>query len=190
LLRPPGEAASSIPLLTLAAGTATSAALEGQVECAPLLKWPNDLHYDGVKVGGILTEAHANSDRVTSVVVGIGINLLQDPKDFPPDFQATSVAAATERRPHRAELAARILDELEAGYRNWLRSGFGPVIDAWKRRSSTLGRKVSVRQNGILVEGRAADLADDGSLVVRTQAGTVSVHAGEVTEIGVRECSS
>ncbi len=190
----PGGAAA--PHLTLAAGVAAATALEQIAGRAPTLKWPNDLAYDGRKVGGILTEARAISGQIQTVVVGIGVNLLQRPEDFPAGLRpaATSVAAATGRQVDKAELAARILDELDAGHRLLGRDGFAPVAEAWKRRSSTLGKSVRVMQGGkggggAPVEGVAKDLAADGSLVIETPAGSVRVHAGEVEEIGRTECS-
>ncbi|MFQ5911719.1 MAG: biotin--[acetyl-CoA-carboxylase] ligase [Nitrospinota bacterium] len=191
LLRPAKRGPSPFPL-TLVAGVAVATALERQVGRPPRLKWPNDLRYEGLKVGGILTEARANPDRVTSVVVGIGINLSQLPEHFPPDLRqtATSVAVATGRRPDRAELAAKVLDELDAGYRLWLQRGLGPVAEAWRRMASTLGRKVRAVKNGIALEGLAEDLAEDGSLVIQTPAGPARIQSGEVTEVELTECSS
>ncbi len=185
LLRP-SEEASSVPLLTLVAGVAVSTALERQVGRAPKLKWPNDLEYDNLKVGGILTEALANPERITSVVVGIGINLLQRPEDFPPEIRqtATSVAAATGQTPNRAELAAKVLDELDAEYRRWLQDGFGPAAEAWQRMESTLGKRVRAVQDRLAVEGLAKAIAVDGSLVIETPSGIARIRAGEVTEIG------
>ncbi|HJM43278.1 MAG TPA: biotin--[acetyl-CoA-carboxylase] ligase [Nitrospinota bacterium] len=178
------------PHFTLAAGVAAATALEQVAGRAPTLKWPNDLAYDGRKVGGILTEARAVSEQIQTVVVGIGVNLLQRPEDFPGGLRpaATSVAAATGRWVGKAELAARILDELDAGHRLLGRDGFAPVAEAWKQRSSTLGKRVRVMRGDVPVEGVAKDLAADGSLVIETLAGSVRVHAGEVKEIGRTEC--
>ncbi|MFQ5691530.1 MAG: biotin--[acetyl-CoA-carboxylase] ligase, partial [Nitrospinota bacterium] len=179
-------------LLTLVAGVAAAAALERLPGRAPRLKWPNDLRYDGRKAGGILTEARAAPDGISLAVVGIGVNLFQQPEDFPPDIRrtATSVAAATGRRVDRAEAAAAVLDELDAGYRRWLREGFGPVARAWRERASTLGKRVRIIRDGAEVEGRAGDLAEDGALLVETASGTVRVQAGEVAELEETECSS
>ncbi|MBI2880792.1 MAG: biotin--[acetyl-CoA-carboxylase] ligase [Candidatus Tectomicrobia bacterium] len=191
LLRPP-ESASSPALLTLVAGVAVAEALEREAGRGPRLKWPNDLLYGGLKVGGILTEARAGRGRAVTAVVGIGVNVLQRPEDFPPEIRltATSVAAATGRRPERAALAAGILDALDAGYRDWLRHGFGRAAEAWRRKTSTLGKRVRFVQGGLPVEGWARDLAEDGSLVVETPSGVTRIRSGEVTEIKVAECSS
>ena len=41
------------------------------------IKWPNDIYHHNDKVGGILIENTINGSRVTSSVVGIGININQ-----------------------------------------------------------------------------------------------------------------
>lgn len=50
----------------------------------PQIKWPNDLVLGGRKLAGILTEMslEGESGHVSHVVVGIGINVHQQPEDF------------------------------------------------------------------------------------------------------------
>ncbi|MEK7363013.1 MAG: hypothetical protein AAB016_03485, partial [candidate division NC10 bacterium] len=55
-------------------------------------------------------------------------------------------------------------------YRRWMAEGFGPVREAWRRGSATLGRRVAV---GDGVQGVAEDLAEDGALLLRTDSGAL-----------------
>ncbi len=57
------------PLAFLAAGLAMAETLE-QIGVSTQLKWPNDLLWEGKKVGGLLVE-----ERGGAMVVGIGLNL-------------------------------------------------------------------------------------------------------------------
>ena len=60
------------------------------------IKWPNDLVLHGKKLAGLLTETVlTGSGRVDHVVIGLGVNLRQQPSDFSPDVAqiATSLAA-------------------------------------------------------------------------------------------------
>ncbi len=41
----------------------------------PVIKWPNDIHVDGLKICGILVENVFSGDRVISSVVGLGLNV-------------------------------------------------------------------------------------------------------------------
>ena len=63
------------PLITLLAGLAVRDAVLEETGLAPDLRWPNDLLMAGKKFCGILTEMHAETDRVHFVVVGIGVDV-------------------------------------------------------------------------------------------------------------------
>ncbi|MFZ0636699.1 MAG: biotin--[acetyl-CoA-carboxylase] ligase, partial [Candidatus Acidiferrales bacterium] len=78
-------------LLTLVAGLAARDAVAEELDSAPDIRWPNDLLVGGRKFCGILTEMHAEPDRVHYAVVGIGINVNQTriPADLAPN--ATSL---------------------------------------------------------------------------------------------------
>ena len=42
------------------------------------IKWPNDIYYHDAKLGGILIENSINGSRISSSVVGIGLNVNQE----------------------------------------------------------------------------------------------------------------
>src|SRR6266849_9712660 len=90
LLRP-NLAPVQAPLLTMMAGLSAHAAVEAVTGLAVDLKWPNDLMVRGKKVGGILTEMHAEPNQIRFVIVGIGLNVNQE--KFPGELanRATSL---------------------------------------------------------------------------------------------------
>src|SRR6267143_1923097 len=78
------------PLLTMMAGLSAHTAIQTQTGLAVDLKWPNDLLVGGKKVGGILTEMHAEPAQVRFVIVGIGLNVNQE--KFPAELAATATS--------------------------------------------------------------------------------------------------
>src|SRR5947207_7562160 len=94
LLLRPKLAPVQAPLLTMMAGLAAHAAIQAQTGAAVDLKWPNDLLIEGKKVGGILTEMHAEPSQIQFVIVGIGLNVNQE--KFPGELSgiATSLRVA------------------------------------------------------------------------------------------------
>src|SRR5262249_26739269 len=78
LLLRPRLAPVQAPLLTMMAGLSARTAIQSATELSPDVKWPNDLMVRGKKVGGILTEMHAEPSQVRFVIVGIGINVNQE----------------------------------------------------------------------------------------------------------------
>src|SRR5699024_10032854 len=54
----------------------------------PQIKWPNDILINNKKVSGILTEMQAEQDKVSYVIIGIGINVNQKLSSYPKDLQS------------------------------------------------------------------------------------------------------
>lgn len=172
LLRPvPTEPA----LFSLLAGVAVCRALDELGAPGGGLKWPNDVWYDGRKVAGIL--AHAVPD---SLVVGIGVNVSQEPGDLPDELADTAISLGIAgHRVDRLALLVAVNAELERVADPASRPA---ALDEWRRRAVMLDREVEIREAGRpAFRGHAMALADDGALVVRTAYGQQRILAGEVS---------
>ena len=174
---PPQRAAE----LTLVASVAVCEAVR-QAGVAATIKWPNDVIVNGRKVAGILTEMAAEVDRVQWVVLGVGVNLNIAAEDLPDDLReiATSIAAERGEPVPRALFTAALLGGLEEWLDRYEDEGFGPVRDAWRSLSGTLGREVRVSMAGGEISGIAEDIDESGALLVRGAAGLTRVVAGDV----------
>ena len=181
VLRPEALPPVRAPELTLAASLAVCDALrQAGVPCG--IKWPNDVLAGGRKIAGILTEMEAEPDRVHWVVVGVGVNVNARPEDFPPELrgEATSILIERGQPAPRALFLAALLSGLEAWYDVHEEQGFEPIREAWRARSVTLGREVSVKTDGEDVVGLAEDIDGQGALLVRTPRGVKRIFSGEV----------
>lgn len=173
LLLRPNLHPQQVTRLTVSTATALRRAIEQQTGLKPEIKWPNDILLSGKKVAGILTELHAELDRISYVIVGIGVDVNLNPADLPPDLRktATSLKIALGRDVPLAELAVRLLKTLDDDYARVIAGGFPAVADEWERHCSTLGRRVSITVGDRLLHGRAESLGDDGALLLRTDHG-------------------
>ena len=173
------------PLLTMMAGLSAHAAIQAQTGLKADIKWPNDLMLDGKKLGGILTEMHAEPTLVRFVIVGIGINVNQE--QFPTELRdiATSLRAETGKAQSRLDLLARLLGEFETDYNRFVRDGSRSVTERFAQVSSyASGKKVRVTNGEESYTGVTAGLRPEGLLQVKQEDGsTVTVLAGDVTEI-------
>lgn len=165
LLRPAPPAGDQART-ALGAGLAACRAVEKGCALHPDLKWPNDLLLGGRKVGGVLVEA-----RGGVAVLGIGLNVLQEPGDFPEVLRdrATSLAAQTGDRPDRRWLLGLLLVELgrilDGGGEDW-----GAVRLEVARRLAWRGRRVKVGDlcgtvTGLDGSGRLTLLGDSGEVL-------------------------
>jgi BirA family biotin operon repressor/biotin-[acetyl-CoA-carboxylase] ligase len=174
---PPARA----PELTLVASVALCDALRlAGVEAG--IKWPNDLLASGRKIAGVLTELAAEPDRVHWAVLGAGVNVNARREDFPEELrdEATSVLIERGQPAPRALLAAACFTALEDWLDRHAEEGFGPVREAWRARTVTLGREVVVKADGREIAGTAEDIDETGALLVRGPAGLERVLAGDV----------
>ena len=138
---------------------------------------------NGKKLVGILTEMSAEMERVNFVVIGTGINVNLWPEDFPEDVRdiATSLSMLRGGRVDRLELFARVLEVMDELYVSVENDGFGTVLDEWRQYSVTLGQEVNVIGVRESFSGTAADIDEDGALLIDTPTGRRRVLAGDVS---------
>lgn len=170
LLRPQLHPTQAVQF-TIAGAVAVARAVHAETGLQPQIKWPNDVLLAGKKFSGILTELHAELDRISYLVIGIGVDV--NTLAFPPELQeiATSLRLESGRMITRVKLAAKILAELDACYDDIRSGGFERISDQWEQWCTTLGKSLRIDTGGSIIEGVAEALDADGSLLVRSAHG-------------------
>jgi len=183
LLRP-AISPLSAPLITLLAGLAVRDAVIEDTLLAPDLRWPNDLLMAGKKFCGILTEMHAETDRVHFVVVGIGIDVNHSRMPEQLAEIATSLRIVTGRTHSRLQLLVRLLRKLETYYNRFLTDGPEAIVSRFTEASSfARGKRVRIATAAETYTGVTDGLEPNGLLRVRRDDGRVSVViSGDVAE--------
>ncbi len=177
---------SSVQTLTLAASVAVMRVLEPMGIKNLGIKWPNDIIINGKKVCGILTELSAEAERVEWVILGIGLNVNHLEPDFPQDIAsiATSLRMCTNSniQLNRSRIAANIINEMEKVYQDFLEKGSSWVVEKWKKRSITLGKRVNIISQLGSFGAEVLDITAEGKLIVRDDDGTVrEILSGEIS---------
>ncbi len=173
--------------LSLAVGVAVARAIERFAEPAPAhrvsLKWPNDIVWDGKKLGGILIESQGDMLGPVAVTIGIGLNIGL-PEDFSRhiDQPIADVNDACGKPVSRNLLLAKILVELVDALDNFQAHGFPPFRTHWLERHAFAGAQVRVQPgDGTWFDAEVIGVADDGSLIVRRAGEQVLLHGGEIS---------
>ncbi|HIJ81469.1 MAG TPA: biotin--[acetyl-CoA-carboxylase] ligase [Desulfuromonadales bacterium] len=169
------------PQLTFLSAVAVARAIEQLSACTPQIKWPNDVLISGKKVAGLLNEMSAETDGINFVILGIGVNLNMTTDQFPADLHhpATSLLIESGSQVERGKFAACLLTELDRLYSEFLKLGFAPVREEWRRRCNASGRKVVVSDAGMEgLSGMFAGIDEDGALLLKTDAGVIERIAG------------
>jgi BirA family biotin operon repressor/biotin-[acetyl-CoA-carboxylase] ligase len=148
------------------------------------LKWPNDITYEGAKLGGVLLEMTGDAAGTCQVIVGIGLNVAM------PDGAARDIDQAwtdietigTGSRPGRNELLAALLNELLPLLAGYEQQGFAPWRDQWLALDAFAGQSVVLHTGARDLAGIARGVDDRGALQLETAtAGTQSIFGGEIS---------
>lgn len=158
--------------LTLLGGIATARTLRDLYSVDARLKWPNDVHLDGAKVAGVLTEIYPDGDGAVCLV-GVGINVLQSEADFGPELrdEATSLRLATGRGDAPLTLLEPLRARLREEYETLLRNNLRELRSRWQELDTTLGRTVVVETPQGELRGRADSIDDLGALTIENGEG-------------------
>ena len=180
----PADTGVYLSFVTISAAIAVVRAIEQTAGFTPQIKWVNDVLMNGRKLCGILTEAtiEGETGTVSSLVVGIGINLHPNPA-WPEEVQAVAGAISDfGKPPRRAELAAAVLNHFEDVYA-LLDQGKEPeLLEQYRERLCCIGRPVTVISPAGRYEAECVGLDEEAHLLVKTADGQVNaLSSGEIS---------
>jgi BirA family transcriptional regulator, biotin operon repressor / biotin---[acetyl-CoA-carboxylase] ligase len=171
---PDGGLVPSPHLLPLAAGLAVSVAILEAAGVETRLKWPNDILFEGRKLGGILCEGAGAGAAGGFVVAGLGLNVGHAAADFPAELRgtATSLSQAAGRVVSFAPLWEALCRALERWYNVFARGDKEAIVGSFGSRSAfSPGEAVRVETAGGAFGAAYEGLDTEGRLVVRRENG-------------------
>jgi BirA family transcriptional regulator, biotin operon repressor / biotin---[acetyl-CoA-carboxylase] ligase len=170
--------------LPLIAGLATrdaAAELTGQDRIQ--LKWPNDILYQGKKIGGLLCQRISKAD-----LVGIGLNVNIDPASAPAELRGriTSLKSISKKTLDMTEVLLAIAEHLRRAIRRRLEQPFSAFVRDFNRHDALAGRRVRIfpGNDEPPVDGTCQGVDDKGRLILRRRGGVLRVVAGHVALLG------
>lgn len=167
----------TVGLITPCAAVAAAKAIEEVSGQAASIKWVNDIFMGGRKLCGILTEASLPD----FAVIGIGINLLCDKKDFPEDLHSivTSIEEQTGRIITPKEMENALLRHLSNELQGLKNRAF---LTEYKKRSFLIGKEVNVHSGNDVYSAKVMGVDDNAGLMIKLDDGTEKVlMSGEVS---------
>lgn len=144
-----------------------------------VIKWPNDILVREKKICGILTEFGAEMDRISYVIIGIGINVNNELKNELSDI-ATSLKIETDKKYSIVELLADILNNFDKNY-NYIKVGkLSYIRDSWLKYANIIGRNIKVNNENISLHGKVINVDNDGALFIETKEGEKRIICGDI----------
>jgi BirA family biotin operon repressor/biotin-[acetyl-CoA-carboxylase] ligase len=183
ILRPELKPSETVGLVFVA-GLAVTEILHELYGLEAETKWPNDVLVNGKKICGVLAETKTTGKKVNYVIVGVGVNVNFDAaKVFAEEVRKTAVSVENVlgKKIELEELFKAVLEKLEEFYELFLREGFDSILKEWKKYAGFLSHQVEVTSGTEKLVGLALDIANNGSLILGLEDGTVKrVFVGDV----------
>lgn len=169
--------------LSLACGVAVCDALSELGLSGHGLKWPNDILWEGKKLGGILVEIQGESQGGYSAVVGIGIN-----------YQMSSQASSNIDQPWvdvnqagagtigRNKLAAKLIQRVLGMLASYEGQGLAPYVKRWNDVDCYKDQTVRIISGKNTTLGIAKGISPSGELLLLKPDGEQqAIMSGEVS---------
>jgi len=181
----PQVAPEKLPTITPWVGVNLCSFLADYAGIAPEVKWPNDVLIDGLKLGGILTEARLDADRIRDLVIGCGLNLTPPEKGWRGELKGKAVALneLTTKPIDINHFAAALVNRLLRACQDFQRGTFTDrLAELWHRYDTLRGREITLLFGRETITGIAHGIDHDGCLLLEMGDGPLKrFRAGEVT---------
>jgi BirA family biotin operon repressor/biotin-[acetyl-CoA-carboxylase] ligase len=178
------QGAAALEGLSLAVGVAVARALASCGLPPVQLKWPNDVIFQGAKLGGVLLEMTGDAAGTCQVIVGVGLNVAMPGATAADIDQAWTdlETISAGRRPGRNELLAALLNQLLPLLADFEQAGFGPWREEWLALDAFAGQPVVLHTGALDLTGIARGVDARGALQLETAAaGVQSIFGGEIS---------
>lgn len=157
----------SYSALSLAVGTVISNCISELSGKSIGLKWPNDLIYEGSKLGGILIESRGQLAGRMDTVIGIGLNInIFDDIRSKVNQDITDLKEVFGHIPSRNELAAKVISNIINLLTEYPDCGFAHYLQDWRVRDISRGKMARLNMAGNIIEGTVVDVDEQGNLII------------------------
>lgn len=185
ILFAPNIAPEKLQKFTLWAGIEVCKTLQAYIGNDSLkIKWPNDLYYKSKKLSGMLTEAKIDTDRMHTIVFGIGININAKVQAMPASIQtiATSLKEITGKTFSLNHIAIDIISSVIRAYEQCVKTSESDLLpEAWQDYDYLRGKIIECTQNQKQIKGTVLGIDSAGALLLKTETnGIESIHSGDV----------
>lgn len=141
-------------------------------------KWPNDLLINQKKVAGILIESEYITNDLTNIIVGIGVNLQNNPSNSL--FNASNLQNF-DIKIERLEFLKNFLPEFQKIYQIWLNFGFKNIKDLWLKNAYKINEEIKINCSKVNEIGIFEGIDDDGAIILAGNNILTKINYGDVS---------
>lgn len=147
----------------------------------PEIKWPNDVLINGRKIAGILSEASIKGAKFRGLVLGIGVNLNAEEKDFVKiDKKVTSLNLELGKTIDMIGFKDELASMFFAYYDEFLAKGFEFIKKDYLNRANFLDKELCVALINETKTGVARGVTNKGELVLANGDNEFILNIGDI----------
>ena len=147
----------------------------------PEIKWPNDVLVNGKKIAGILAETSVKGTKFKGLVLGIGVNLNAQEKDFSKiDKKVTSLNLEVGETIDMVEFKNKLVTSFFKDYNQFLEEGFKFIKRDYLARANFLDKELCVALINETKTGVAAGITDKGELILTNNGNEFILNIGDI----------
>ena len=169
---------SYLSLLSLVIGISIVTALKKIGLSGHGVKWPNDIYWHGLKMGGILIESVTSAKRSTAglrVVIGIGLNInMPTSAGASIDQPWVSLRHALGKQVNRNQLIALLLEQLMIDLQQFEQFDLAQFNKQWQHWDVLNKQSVSILRQHEVLAGTVQGLDTQGRIGVMLDSGQLS----------------
>ena len=175
---------SHATLVPIATSLALCIAIEKTLKIKPELKWPNDITIKGKKIAGVLVDTSIISNEIESMILGVGINFKIKPRKLTSIIKKTpnfyGVTTLVKKNESALPLVQQFLYELENVIQLINSKHIKKIKNEWTKRSSTIGKNISIITDNGNLNGKAVKIDNDGALIISKGKKTERILVGDI----------
>lgn len=150
----------------------------------PMVKWPNDVLYDGKKISGNLIEIQAESNGACHAIIGIGININLLPDAVTPITQAwASLRNAAGCYIDRNQFCIILINQLIHHLTLFEQQGLMAFMNDWHTTDHLFNKLIILNVGKQKVTGKAKGIDPQGHLILQLPEGQLQHFSSGDTSI-------
>ncbi len=148
------------------------------------IKWPNDLYWQGRKLGGVLIDLQGEMHHHYAAVIGIGLNLaIDNAVKKKCRFPIVDLAEIIQTIPPRNQLIGLLLEEIFDALAIFQTQGLKPFLREFKQLDCIVGKPIDVTVGKETHSGIARGIDANGCLLLEDTHGNVHRFTGGETSL-------
>ncbi len=133
----------------------------------PQIKWPNDILINEKKISGILAETVTKDGKLKGIVIGVGINLNANKKDFLKiDKLVTSLNLEIGAQVDKHDFLEKFINNFFKEYEKFLQRGFISIKSEYEKYINFLGKEITIKNLNEVITGTAQEITKNGAIII------------------------